>query len=71
MHIGFHSLLIAFTMWWHNIGKGTDLDTVEILALVGGIAWASGINLYATVFVPWNAVQTRPGLTTRIIIGTG
>jgi hypothetical protein len=38
-------------MWWHNIGKGTDLDTVEILALVGGIAWASGINLYATVFV--------------------
>jgi hypothetical protein len=27
------------------------LETVEILALVGGIAWASGINLYATVVI--------------------
>ncbi len=27
------------------------METVEILALVGGIAWASGINLYATVVI--------------------
>ncbi len=27
------------------------METVEILALLGGVAWASGINLYATIVI--------------------
>jgi len=35
----------------HNDSRGTRMDITQTIALTMGVAWASGINLYAAIFV--------------------